>query len=146
MRQRRTRRNEKRRKTRNPLSTFSDDELRCLYMFFVENQSVSDIALSASPSDFEKKSLWKHAKNHIYSLIWKLRYMLEERYGRTLRQNELDAQAASLLRRHRAKSASTRGAAAQGSREERDYSQFLFTFTRTLPQSERNPRPASLLL
>ncbi|MGC8631723.1 MAG: hypothetical protein ACP5T2_04805 [Thermoprotei archaeon] len=83
----------------DPLSKFSDDEIRYLYMFFVENQSVSDIAISSDPSIFEKKSIWKYTKNRIYALIWKMRYLLLEKYGHKLKQTNVDREAARLLRR-----------------------------------------------
>lgn len=85
--------------SKDPLARFSDDELEYLYKFFVENQSVSDIALSRDPAVFEKKTLWKYTKNKIYSLIWKLRYLLQQRYGSELSNDNVDAAAAKLLKK-----------------------------------------------
>ncbi len=90
---------QRRQRVRNPLSKFSDDEIQYLYKFFVENQSVSDIAISKDPKIFEKKTLWKYTKNKIYSLIWKLRYMLEQMYGSALQDEDVDTAAANLLKR-----------------------------------------------
>ena len=94
-------RGQRRRKerTRNPLDRFTDDEIEYLYKFFVENRSVSDIALSKDPSVFEKKTVWKYTKNKIYSLIWKLRYMVEEEYGRKLKGDTVDSTVAALLKK-----------------------------------------------
>ncbi|WP_449461890.1 hypothetical protein PQ610_05575 [Tardisphaera miroshnichenkoae] len=92
-------RKRQRQRIRDPLARFSDDELEYLYKFFVENRSVSDIALSRDPALFEKKTLWKYTKNKIYSLIWKLRYLLEQRYGSKLNEDGVDATAAELLKK-----------------------------------------------
>lgn len=101
-------RQRKKQRTRDPLARFSEDELEYLYKFFVENQSVSDIALSRDPAIFEKKTMWKYTKNKIYSLIWKLRYLLEQKYGSKLNDNGVDATAAKLLKKKLKQAAKSR--------------------------------------